>query len=44
VDEHAVVQEANEAARILLPILKVAQPLSFALRAPDLLGDLREII
>ena len=44
VDEHAVVQEANEAARVLLPILKVDQPLSFALRAPDLLEGVETVV
>ncbi len=44
VDENAVVQEANEAARVLLPILKVDQPLSFALRAPDLLQGIDTVL
>jgi two-component system phosphate regulon sensor histidine kinase PhoR len=44
VDEQAVVQEANEAARVLLPILKVAQPLSYALRAPDLLQGIGTVL
>jgi two-component system phosphate regulon sensor histidine kinase PhoR len=37
VDRRALVIEANEAAHALLPNLKARQPLSFALRAPDVL-------
>jgi two-component system phosphate regulon sensor histidine kinase PhoR len=44
VDEQAIVREANDAARILLPILKIDQPLSFALRAPDLLQGVDTVL
>jgi two-component system phosphate regulon sensor histidine kinase PhoR len=37
VDGRALVTAANDAARALLPNLKLAQPLSFALRAPNIL-------
>ena len=40
VDRRALVREANEAARALLPTLKIGQPLSFALRAPDVLDGI----
>jgi two-component system phosphate regulon sensor histidine kinase PhoR len=44
VDGRAVVIEANAAARSLLPGLKMAQPLSFALRAPDVLGAIDTVL
>jgi two-component system phosphate regulon sensor histidine kinase PhoR len=37
VDGRGLVTAANDAARALLPNLKLAQPLSFALRAPNIL-------
>jgi len=40
VDRRGIVQDANASARALLPALKAAQPLSFALRAPDVLGGI----
>jgi len=43
VDRRALVREANEAARRLLPNLKVDQPLSFALRAPDVLDGIDQV-
>ena len=36
--------EANDAARALLPALKARQPLSFALRAPDVLDGIDEVL
>jgi two-component system, OmpR family, phosphate regulon sensor histidine kinase PhoR len=44
VDRRVVVREANEAARALLPMLKVGHPLSFALRAPDVLDGIDEAL
>jgi two-component system phosphate regulon sensor histidine kinase PhoR len=44
VDRRAVVREANEAARVLLPTLKLDHPLSFALRAPDVLDGIGEVL
>jgi two-component system phosphate regulon sensor histidine kinase PhoR len=44
VDRQGVVREANEAARNLLPALRVAQPLSYALRAPDILGGIETVL
>lgn len=44
VDRRSVVIEANPAARALLPALKVRHPLSFALRAPDVLDGIEEVL
>ncbi|WP_134495864.1 ATP-binding protein [Microvirga pakistanensis] len=44
VDRRAVVLEANRAAQILLPGLKVGHPLSFFLRSPDVLDGIEEVI
>jgi two-component system phosphate regulon sensor histidine kinase PhoR len=44
VDRRAIVIEANEAARALLPALKVKHPLSFALRSPDVLGGIDDVL
>jgi two-component system phosphate regulon sensor histidine kinase PhoR len=44
VDQRAVVVEANAAAHILLPGLKAGHPLSFALRSPDVLGGIDEVL
>lgn len=44
VDRRAVVIEANSAARALLPNLKLRHPLSFALRAPDVLDGIEEVL
>ncbi|HEY8384021.1 MAG TPA: ATP-binding protein [Microvirga sp.] len=44
VDRRAVVIEANEAARTLLPALKTRHPLSFALRSPDVLDGIEEVL
>ncbi|MBM6592968.1 ATP-binding protein [Microvirga pudoricolor] len=43
VDGRSLVVEANAAARALLPGLKLAQPLSFALRAPDVLDAIDRV-
>ncbi len=43
VDRRAVVIEANPAARALLPPLRLRHPLSFALRAPDVLDGIEEV-
>ena len=43
VDGRAVVLAANEAARALLPGLREGTPISFALRAPDVLAGIREV-
>ena len=40
VDRRVVVRLANEAARALFPALRIDQPLSFALRAPDVLDGI----
>jgi two-component system phosphate regulon sensor histidine kinase PhoR len=39
-----VVRQANEAAQALLPMLKAGHPLSFALRAPDVLDGVDEVL
>ncbi|NEU12440.1 PAS domain-containing protein [Methylobacterium sp. BTF04] len=44
VDRRAIVIEVNPAARALLPALKVRHPLSFALRAPDVLDGIEEVL
>jgi two-component system phosphate regulon sensor histidine kinase PhoR len=44
VDRRVVVMEANPAARRLLPGLKLRHPLSFFLRAPDLLDGIEEVL
>ena len=44
VDRRAVVIEANPAARALLPALRLRHPLSFALRAPDVLDGIEEVL
>jgi two-component system phosphate regulon sensor histidine kinase PhoR len=44
VDRRAVVIEVNPAARALLPALKLRHPLSFALRAPDVLDGIEEVL
>jgi len=44
VDRRAVVLEANKAAHLLLPGLKVGHPLSFALRSPDVLDGIEEVL
>jgi len=44
VDRRAVVLEANKAAHLLLPGLKVGHPLSFSLRSPDVLDGIEEVI
>ncbi|KAB1070654.1 ATP-binding protein [Methylobacterium planeticum] len=44
IDRRAVVIEANAAARALLPSLKLRHPLSFALRAPDVLDGIEEVL
>jgi two-component system, OmpR family, phosphate regulon sensor histidine kinase PhoR len=44
VDRRAVVLEANKAAHLLLPGLKVDHPLSFALRSPDVLDGIDEVL
>ena len=44
VDRRAVVIEANPAARALLPTMQLRHPLSFALRAPDVLDGIEEVL
>ncbi|MXQ14004.1 ATP-binding protein [Microvirga makkahensis] len=44
VDRRAVVIEANKAAHLLLPGLKIGHPLSFFLRSPDVLDGIQEVI
>ena len=44
VDRRSVVIEANPAARALLPALKLRHPLSFALRAPDVLDGIDQVL
>jgi two-component system phosphate regulon sensor histidine kinase PhoR len=44
VDRRSVVLEANRAAHLLLPGLKIGQPLSFALRSPDVLDAIEEVL
>lgn len=44
VDQRAVVLEANAAAHGLLPGLKTGHPLSFALRSPDVLNAINEVL
>ncbi len=43
-DPRAVVTAANGAARTIIPGLRVDQPLSFALRAPEVLDAIREVV
>lgn len=43
VDPHSVVLKANRAASLLLPGLKIGQPLSFALRSPDVLDGIEAV-
>ncbi|WP_375454870.1 ATP-binding protein [uncultured Methylobacterium sp.] len=44
IDRRAVVIEANPAARALLPALRLRHPLSFALRAPDVLDAVEAVL
>jgi len=44
IDRRSVVLEANRAAHLLLPGLKIGQPLSFALRSPDVLDGIEEVL
>jgi two-component system, OmpR family, phosphate regulon sensor histidine kinase PhoR len=44
VDQHAVVREANAAARAFLPGLRSNNKLSFALRAPDVLEGVENVV
>jgi two-component system phosphate regulon sensor histidine kinase PhoR len=44
VDRRVIVIEVNPAARALLPALKLRHPLSFALRAPDVLDGIEEVL
>ncbi|KQT90295.1 ATP-binding protein [Methylobacterium sp. Leaf466] len=44
VDRRSVVIEVNPAARALLPTLKLRHPLSFALRAPEILDGIEEVL
>jgi two-component system, OmpR family, phosphate regulon sensor histidine kinase PhoR len=44
VDQRVLVVEANAAARVLLPGLKTEHPLSFALRSPDVLGGIDQVL
>jgi len=44
VDPRAVILRANKAAHLLLPGLKVGQPLSLALRSPDVLDGIGEVL
>ncbi|MGO4388056.1 ATP-binding protein [Microvirga sp. 2YAF29] len=44
VDRRSLVVEANRAAHALLPGLKTGHPLSFALRSPDVLDGIDEVL
>jgi two-component system phosphate regulon sensor histidine kinase PhoR len=44
VNRRAIVIETNEAAHLLLPGLKLKNPLSFALRSPDVLDGIDEVL
>jgi two-component system phosphate regulon sensor histidine kinase PhoR len=44
VDRRSIVIEMNEAAGTLLPALKLKNPLSFALRSPDVLDGIDEVL
>ena len=44
IDRRAVVLEANPAARALLPALRLRHPLSFALRAPDVIDAIEDVL
>ena len=44
VDRRSLVVEANRAAHVLLPGLKTGHPLSFALRSPDVLDGIDEVL
>jgi two-component system phosphate regulon sensor histidine kinase PhoR len=44
VDQRRVVVEANNAAHVLLPGVKTGHPLSFALRSPDVLDGINEVL
>jgi two-component system phosphate regulon sensor histidine kinase PhoR len=44
VDRRTIVVEINEAAQSLLPSLKLRHPLSFALRSPDVLDGIDEVL
>ena len=44
IDRRTLVIEANDAARALLPAVKARQPLSFALRAPEVLDGIDEVL
>jgi two-component system, OmpR family, phosphate regulon sensor histidine kinase PhoR len=44
IDGRAMVHQANEAARALLPALALRQPLSFSLRSPDVLDAIAEVL
>ncbi|WP_418291992.1 hypothetical protein [Methylobacterium durans] len=44
IDRRSVVIEANPAARALFPNLKLRHPLSFALRAPEILDGIEAVL
>ncbi|HEY7385920.1 MAG TPA: ATP-binding protein [Beijerinckiaceae bacterium] len=44
IDRQMTIREANEAARLLLPALRVGQPLFYALRAPDILAGVERVV
>jgi two-component system, OmpR family, phosphate regulon sensor histidine kinase PhoR len=44
IDRQMIVREANDEARVLLPALRVAQPLFYALRAPDILAGVERVL
>jgi two-component system, OmpR family, phosphate regulon sensor histidine kinase PhoR len=44
IDRQMTVREANDAARVLLPALRVAQPLFYGLRAPDILAGVESVL
>jgi two-component system, OmpR family, phosphate regulon sensor histidine kinase PhoR len=44
VDRRSIVIQANDAAEALLPNLKARHPLSFALRSPDVLRGIEEVL
>ena len=44
VNRRAVVEAANDRAKMLFPLLEVQHPLSFAVRAPDVLDAITEVL
>jgi two-component system phosphate regulon sensor histidine kinase PhoR len=44
IDRQMIVREVNDAARVLLPALRVGQPLFYTLRAPDILAGVERVL